>query len=352
VVAPVVILALLGWVIRDQHAPPARLGIVNQAGTPGAAIADRLAAGAAAAGMTLVTLGDAAGAADEAIRAGRADLVVVLPTAFVLSPAGSPAPIEVVVPGISPGDDGARVGVLQRVVAGLLPGTGLTVAIRTVFGSGQEDALNAFAPALIGFFGFFFVFILTGVSFLRERIGGTLERLLATPVSRGEIVLGYSVGFAIFASIQMTIILVFALANLSFDVGGVRVAFGLGVPSAGTPVLAFLVAVLVAIGAVNLAIFLSTFARTELQILQFIPIVIVPQGLLGGVFWSVDSLPSVLQPLSRVMPLTYAIEGLRNVLVKGVGLENSGLQLDIVVLAGFAVFFVLIAGRTIRREVV
>ncbi len=352
VVAPVVILAMLGWVIRDQHAPAARIGIVNMAGAPGAAIAERLAAGAASGGMTVVDVGTAAGAADDAIRANRADLVVVLPTGFVPSASGSAAPIELVVPGVSPGDDAARIAQLQRVVAGLIPTTGITVSARTVYGTGQEDALNAFAPALIGFFGFFFVFILTGVSFLRERIGGTLERLLATPVSRGEIVLGYSLGFAIFASLQMTIILVFALANLAIDVGGVRVAFGLGVPSIGTPLLAFLVVVLLAIGSVNLAIFLSTFARTELQVLQFIPVVIVPQGLLGGVFWSIDSLPQLLQPLARVMPLTYAIEGLRNVLIKGVGLESSSLQVDVAVLAGFAILLIVIASRTIRREVV
>jgi len=347
IVAPVVILALLGWVLRDSQLPPTRLGIVNMAGPAAAQVRHAVEAGAASAGITIV---DVDGDADAAIREGLADIVVVIPSGFAPTSPGSSPPIEVVAPGISPGEDAARVAQLQRMVAGLVS-SGVTVTVRTVYGTGTPDALNSFAPALIGFFGFFFVFILTGISFLRERIGGTLERLLATPISRGEIVLGYSMGFTLFAALQVTIILLFALSTLSFEVAGVRVAIGLGVPCAGTPLLAFLVVVLLAIGAVNLGIFLSTFARTELQILQFIPIVIVPQGLLGGVFWSIDSLPQVLQPLARLMPLTYAIEGLRNVLVKGEGLESRALQVDLLVLAGLAVFFVAIASRTIRREV-
>jgi ABC-2 type transport system permease protein len=349
-VAPIVILALLGWVLRDQHTPTTRLGIVNLAGAPGEVIAQGLATAARGGGVTVVDVGTGPNAADDAIRSDRADLVVVLPAGFAPSPPGS-TPIELVTPGVSPGEDAARIGELQRIVTRQLPGGGVQIARRAVYGSGNDDALNTFAPALLGFFGFFFVFILTGISFLRERVGGTFERLLATPVARSEIVLGYSIGFTVFAALQVTLILLFALSSLAFSVGGVRVAVGLGIPSAGAPILAFLVVVLLAIGAVNLGIFLSTFARTELQIFQFIPIVIVPQGLLGGVFWSISSLPDPLQAISRVLPLTYAIEGLRGVLIKGAGLDSGTLQTDVLVLAGFAVFFVAIASLTIRREV-
>ena len=198
------------------------------------------------------------------------------------------------------------------------------------------------------------MFILTAISFLRERVGGTLERLLATPIRRAEIVAGYSLGFAIFATIQVALILAFSLSGWSTPEGsiGPRIAIGLGIPSAGSPLLAFLVVLLFALGSVNLGIFLSTFARTELQILQFIPLVIVPQGLLGGVFWSIESLPAALQPLARVMPLTYAVEGLREVMVRGADLASRTLQLDLAFLAGAAVLFVVLAGATIRREVV
>ena len=102
---------------------------------------------------------------------------------------------------------------------------------------------------------------------------------------------------------------------------------------------------------VNLGILLSTFARTELQVIQFIPIVIVPQALLGGVFWSISSLPDPLQPIARVLPLTYAIDGLRNVLIRGEGLASQTLQVDLLVLLLVAVVLIVLGAATIRREV-
>jgi ABC-2 type transport system permease protein len=111
------------------------------------------------------------------------------------------------------------------------------------------------------------------------------------------------------------------------------------------------VVLLLAVGMVNLGIFVSTFARTELQVIQFVPVVIVPQALLGGVLWPVESLPSLLQPISRVLPLTYAVDGLREVMIKGADLGSTALRLDLAVLAGLAVAFAALAALTIRREV-
>jgi ABC-2 type transport system permease protein len=125
----------------------------------------------------------------------------------------------------------------------------------------------------------------------------------------------------------------------------------LGIANAGSPLLAFLVVLLLAVGMVNLGIFVSTFARTELQVIQFVPIVIVPQGLLGGVLWPVESLPSLLQPVAHVLPLTYAVDGLREVMIKGADLGSAALRLDLGVLAGLAIAFAALAALTIRREV-
>jgi ABC-2 type transport system permease protein len=202
---------------------------------------------------------------------------------------------------------------------------------------------------LVGFFAYFLVYILTGISFLRERQGGTLERLLATPVTRSEIVLGYGLGFGFFATLQVAVLTTWAL--LHAEIPGTGIFVGLGIANAGNPLLAFLLAVTLALGAVNLGIFLSTFARTELQIVQFIPIVIVPQGLLSGIFWPVESLPDLLQPVARVLPLTYAVEGLRGVMIKGWDLGVRTLQIDLAVLVAIAAFFVVIAMGTIRREI-
>jgi ABC-2 type transport system permease protein len=197
------------------------------------------------------------------------------------------------------------------------------------------------------------VYILTGISFLRERVGGTLERLLATPVTRGEIVLGYSLGFGIFATIQVLLLSAFILNSVTTPAVGPIPAFtiGLGVDSAGSAWIAIVMALLLSIGAVNLGIFLSTFARTELQIMQFIPLVIVPQGLLSGLLWPVERLPDVLQVIAHALPLTYAVEGLRAVMLKGQDLSSSVVQTDLAVLAGIAIVFVLLASLTIKREV-
>jgi ABC-2 type transport system permease protein len=351
--APLIVLALLGWVIRDQKPPETRLGVVDGGGATSVIAAQALRRAAVADGLPVVDVESDEASGRAAVRDDRADVVVVLPANL-----GSGGAVRVITLGEVAGDDAARlqavVGVLGDALSSARGGVVPRIEHATVYGSADADLLDTFAPALIGFFGFFFVFILTGISFLRERIGGTLERLLASPVRRGEIVAGYSLGFGIFATLQVTVILLFALGALTVPALGPVSSFtvGLGISSAGSPLLAFLVVVLAAIGAVNLAIFVSTFARSELQVIQFIPVIVVPQALLCGIFWSVSSLPDVLQPIARVMPMTYAVDGLRAVLIRGADLGNSSLQLDLAVLAAAAVVFVALGGATIRREIV
>lgn len=354
-VAPVVILGLLGWVIRDQTPAPTRLSIVNEADSVGERIADALANAAADAGLEGgPDLGDEA-AARAALADGAVDLVLILPASLPDDFAAGRPTLRVLSPGLNPTDDASRLAALQQVVAAAASGQVAlpTIEREQIFGSADGDFLDAFAPALVGFFAFFLVFILTGISFLRERVGGTLERLLATPIRRSEIVAGYGLGFGLFATIQVAVIMAFSLGHLDVPAIGPLPAFtvGLGIHNAGSPSLAFLVTLLLALGSVNLGIFISTFARTEFQVLQFIPIVIVPQGLLGGIFWPVSSLPDALEPVARAMPLTYAVEGLREVLVKGSDLGSPTLQLDLGVLAAVAVLLVVVATLTIRREV-
>ncbi len=359
-VVPIAITALLGWVLRDQQVVPARVAVVDLDQTAGGRLAAAIRSAATAGGLELVEgLADERAARD-ALAGDRADVVVVIPPGFGASLAsGATATLTIATQGADPLADGSKVGQLQQAIGtallGLSPGSAPRVAFarETVFLSPDADVLDALAPVFIGYFGYFFVFILTGISFLRERIGGTLERLLATPITKPEIVLGYSLGFGIFATLQVIVLLTFVLMRLDVPALGPLPSFtiGLDVPIAGSPLLAFVLALLLALGAVNLGIFLSTFARTELQILQFIPIVIVPQGLLSGIFWPVDSLPAVLQPVARVLPLTYAVEALRDVMIRGHDLSAAGVQLAIIVLAAIAALFVALAAATIRREV-
>ncbi|HEY5628988.1 MAG TPA: ABC transporter permease, partial [Candidatus Limnocylindrales bacterium] len=229
-----------------------------------------------------------------------------------------------------------------------------SVTRETVYGAPTTDPMAPFAPAIVAFFLYFFVYLLTGVSFLRERTGGTLERLMATPVTRGEVVGGYALGFGFFAMLQVAILLTWALVTVRVPAVGPLpdFAIGLGISVAGSPLLAFVVVLLLALGAVSLGIFLSTFARTELQVIQFIPVVLVPQFLLSGVLFSVDSLPAVLQPLVHIMPLAYAVDALREVFIRGADLSVTAVQVDLAVLAVVAVLFAAVASQTIRRDVV
>jgi ABC-2 type transport system permease protein len=351
-VAPIVVLGLLGWVIRGQAELETHFAVVNPAGAPGERFKLAIEQATADAGITIEQVADEAAARD-ALRNGDVDVVLVLPEDLFANRAGPPA-LRFITPGINPADDGGRIARVQAALLPALAGTSFpTIEPETVYGSPSGDQLDAFAPALVAFFSYFLVFVLTGISFLRERVGGTLERLLATPVRRSEIVTGYSAGFGFFATLQVILIMAFALGTLHVPAMGPLPAFavGLGIANAGSPALAFLVALLLALGAVNLGIFLSTFARTELQVVQFIPIVIVPQALLCGLLWPISSLPELLQPIAKVLPVTYAIDGLREVLVKGSDLSSAALRFDLIVLAGIAVLLAVVASLTIRREV-
>jgi ABC-2 type transport system permease protein len=119
--------------------------------------------------------------------------------------------------------------------------------------------------------------------------------------------------------------------------------------NAGNPLLIFLIEALIAIGAVNLGIFVSMFARTEFQAVQFIPLVITPQALLAGLLFPISSEPGPLQVVSNVLPLTYAGYAMRDVMIKGSDLSASSLQLDIAVLAGVVILLIIAAGATLRR---
>ena len=352
-VAPILVTGLVTFILREGQSPTVDAVVVNQAGAAGAVVATTLGGALKAQGATVTTAPDEA-AARQMIQDGTATVAIILPAD--LATAAAPT-ITVMTNGLDQTGELSQVAAVQRAVLSVASSvTGVhppTIQHVTAYGTPSEDPVSPYAPALVGFFIYFFVYLLTGVSFLRERTGGTLERLMATPVAQAEIVIGYTLGFGLFALLQVTLLMIWVLGTIQVPAIGPLPAFaiGLGVPVAGSPLLAFLVVVVLAMGAVSLGIFLSTFARTELQIIQFIPIVIVPQFLLSGVLFPVSSLPAVIQPFVPLMPLTYAVNALRQVFIRGADLGVRELQVDLLVLAAFAVFFGTIASLTIRREV-
>jgi ABC-2 type transport system permease protein len=198
----------------------------------------------------------------------------------------------------------------------------------------QSTVLDYIAPALIATLALFFGFLLTGISFLRERSQGTLERLMASPISRLDLVIGYLGGFFLFALAQTLIILLFVIYVLKVNYRGDLWQI-------------FVFQVIVIIGAVNLGIFTSTFAKNEFQMVQFIPLIIIPQVFLSGVIWPVEQMPNYLQWIAAVLPLTYAVEGLRDIMLNGQSIIN--VTLDLGVLVGFAILISALAAITLRR---
>jgi ABC-2 type transport system permease protein len=161
---------------------------------------------------------------------------------------------------------------------------------------------------------------------------------MASPLRRSEVVVGYMLGFGSVALVQAAVVLAFAL-------------YVIRLYNAGSVGLLFLFDALLAIGALNLGIFFSTFARNEFQAIQFIPLVLVPQVLLSGIIFPVSTEPGPLQPVSNILPLTYAVYGMRAVMLGGEGLGNSGVLLDLAVLVLFAVVAIALAGLTLRRRI-
>ena len=353
-IAPIVITGLVTFFLRESQVPQVTAVVVNLAGPPGQPVGIALAAALRTDGATVSDMADEA-AARASIGDKAASVGIVIRTGTA---SASSLDITVITNGLDPSGDVSQVSAVQRsVLAAATAASGTPIPVvkhATVYGTPTDDPVTTFAPAIVAFFAYFFVYILTGVSFLRERTGGTLERLMATPVTRGEVVLGYTLGFGLFATIQVAVLMLWALGSLHVGALGPLPAFsiGLGIAANGSPILAFLVVVLLAVGAVSLGIFLSTFARTELQVIQFIPIVLAPQFLLSGVLFPVSSLPSILQPLVAMMPLNYAVDGLRQVFIRGADLGVPALQLDLAVLGVVAAFFATIAALTIRRDVV
>jgi ABC-2 type transport system permease protein len=337
-VAPLLVMTLLNFVLNNSTSG-VTLGIVLPDGQAGTAILDQVHSDlAAVTGVNVITV--ARDAVDSTLRNGDADAVLVFPTALSSSSDRLTLRLE----GSNPGTAQQIRGMVTQLVAGIFarvnPGVagtslGAPIDVSYLYGGPQYTETDALAPIFIGLFAFFFIFLLTSVSFLRERSQGTIERLMVSPLSRAELVLGYVLGFTVFALLQSIIILLFVI-------------YVLRVHYAGNLGLLFLVTLALTVGAVNLGIFISAFARNELQVIQFIPLLLVPQALLGGLFFPVKTLPIVLKQLAYIMPLTYSNFALKDVMLRGFGLGD--IWPDLAFLVGFALLMIVAAALSLRQE--
>lgn len=201
------------------------------------------------------------------------------------------------------------------------------------YGSEDYEQFDFLAPSMMGFILFFLVFLLAGIAFLRERISGTLDRILVSSLRRSQLVAGYFLGFGLFAALQTVVIQVFLLFVL-------KIHTGTDFP------LVLLINLTIAGTSLAMGTLFSAFARNEFQLFQFIPIVIIPQVMFCGLF-NLRETPLFLQYLSKVFPLTYGADALRKVMLRGAGFAD--VASDLAVMAGFTLLFFVLNVQVLKK---
>ncbi|MEU0087039.1 ABC transporter permease [Streptomyces sp. NPDC006274] len=206
--------------------------------------------------------------------------------------------------------------------------------LRFVF-DGSPRTFDSIGASLLGIFPMITMFLVTSIATLRERTSGTLERLLAMPLGKAELIAGYALAFGLVAVVQSLLATGLAL-------------WGLGLDVTGSAWLLLLVALLDALLGTALGLFVSAFAASEFQAVQFMPAVVFPQLLLCGLFTPRENMQPVLEAISDVLPMSYAVEAmnevLRNADVTGVFVR------DVLVVAGCALVVLGLGAATLRRR--
>ncbi|MGW7360148.1 ABC transporter permease [Streptomyces sp. NPDC054802] len=206
--------------------------------------------------------------------------------------------------------------------------------LRFVF-DGSPRTFDSIGASLLGIFPMITMFLVTSIATLRERTSGTLERLLAMPLGKAELIAGYALAFGLVAVVQSLLATGLAL-------------WGLGLDITGSAWLLLLVALLDALLGTALGLFVSAFAASEFQAVQFMPAVLFPQLLLCGLFTPRENMQPVLEAISDVLPMSYAVDAmnevLRNADVTGVFVR------DVLVVAGCALVVLGLGAATLRRR--
>jgi ABC-2 type transport system permease protein len=227
---------------------------------------------------------------------------------------------------------------LNTALSDTLTDNGVTPAIQVnsdpIYGEDAEF-IDFFVPGILAFVVYLLTTILTLITFVGERSSGTLERVLSSPVTEGELVTGYAITFGTFSVLQVAVLLTIAI--LVFDIMVV-----------GNVLLAFLAVAILGISCQALGILLSSLAKRAEQAIQFFPLVVLPAFLLSGIFWPIQAIPEWIRPFSYLVPPTYAVDACRAVMLKGWGLDM--IWPDLLALVIFAVIFLALAVWTLKRS--
>ena len=210
----------------------------------------------------------------------------------------------------------------------------LLTLLRFVF-DGRQETFDDIGAPLIGLFPFITMFLVTSITMLRERTGGTLERLMSMPVGKLDLLCGYGVAFAVVAALQALITAGVAFLPLGLDVGG-------------SPAAVVALAIGNAVLGMALGLFVSAFASSEFQAVQFMPAFVMPQLILCGLFVARDQMAGALEAVANAFPLTYAFDALDRV-ASGGSFGGRG-WLDVTVIVGMTVLALGLGAITLRRR--
>ena len=221
-----------------------------------------------------------------------------------------------------------------RSIALMLIAPSLLVGLFAWLFSDQEGVFDQVGGAILALFPFIVMFLITSITILRERRSGTLERLMTTPLEKADFILGYALAFGAMAVVQAVITVSFAVGVCGLDVDGPLWQLGL-------------VAVVDALLGTALGLLASAFAQTEFQAVQFMPLLVFPQIILGGLFMPRDQMPDVLYAISDWLPLSYAIDTINAVAAGDEGWDVFG---PLLIVVAFAVGALVLAALTLRRR--
>jgi ABC-type multidrug transport system, permease component len=221
-----------------------------------------------------------------------------------------------------------------RSIALMLVAPSLLVGLFAWLFSDREGVFDQFGGPILALFPFVVMFLITSITTLRERRSGTLERLMTTPLAKADFILGYALAFGLMAALQAVVTVAFAVFVCGLDVDGPVWQLGL-------------VAVVDAVLGSALGLLASAFARTEFQAVQFMPVLVFPQIILGGLFMPRDQMPDVLQAISDWLPLSHAIDAVAAV---GAGDEGWDLYRPLLIVAAFGAGALVLASLTLRRR--
>jgi len=203
-----------------------------------------------------------------------------------------------------------------------------------MFDASSPQVFDRLAPGLLAMFPFIVMFLVTSVTTLRERSSGTLERLLAMPMGKLDFLVGYALAFGLLAAVQSVLAVGISVGLLGLEIVG--------------PVwLLTIVAVADAVLGTALGLFVSAFARTEFQAVQFMPAIVIPQILLCGLFVPRAAMPDLLERISDVLPLSYAVDAMQSLTRTA---ATGDVWSDVSVVAGFALAGLALGAATLRRR--